>query len=66
MRKIFMEILPVPQIPEEVQKPFSERVDRIIALKKQGKDTAAVEKEIDRLVYGLYGLSEDEIKEVVG
>ncbi len=63
-QKAFIEKLPVPQIPEEEQKPFTERVDRIMALKKQGKDTAAVEKEIDAMVYKIYGLGEDEVAEV--
>ncbi len=59
-----LEKLPIPQIPKGEQKPFTERADQIIALKKQGKDTTAVEKEIDGLVYGLYGLAKEEIKEV--
>jgi hypothetical protein len=29
-------------------------------------DTSALEREIDRLVYGLYGLTEDEIRIVEG
>ncbi len=64
LSKVFFENLPIPQIPKGEQKPFTERADQIIALKKQGKDTTAVEKEIDGLVYGLYGLAKEEIKEV--
>lgn len=43
-------------------------VDRILAAKKANPlaDTIAEEQEIDRLVYDLYGLTEDEIKIVEG
>ena len=43
-------------------------VDRILAAKERDPkaDTTAWEQEIDRLVYELYGLTEDEIKLVEG
>jgi adenine-specific DNA-methyltransferase len=43
-------------------------VDRILAAKERDPkaDTTALEREIDRLVYELYGLTEDEIKIVEG
>ena len=43
-------------------------VDRILSAKKSNPfaDTTALEREIDRLVYDLYGLNEDEIKIVEG
>ena len=54
------------------QLPISEKQDglidkavtEIVSLKKQNPaaDTSALEVEIDQLVYGLYGLSEEEIK----
>ena len=42
--------------------------DRILAAKKANPlaDTTAEEREIDRLVYDLYGLTEDEIAIVEG
>ena len=42
--------------------------DRILAAKKSNPlaDTTAEEREIDRLVYDLYGLTEDEIAIVEG
>ena len=42
--------------------------DRILAVKKSNPlaDTTAEEREIDRLVYDLYGLTEDEIAIVEG
>lgn len=41
---------------------------KITAAKQAGPnaDTAALEREIDRLVYGLYGLTEDEVKIIEG
>ena len=46
------------------QKKIVERVDQIIAIKKPDPlaDINALESEIDRLVYELYGLTEEEIK----
>jgi len=41
-------------------------VDKILADKKAGNDTSALEREIDGLVYGLYGLSEEDILIVEG
>ena len=43
-------------------------MDKILAAKKANPqaDTIKEEAEIDRLVYALYGLSEDEIKTVEG
>ena len=35
-------------------------------IKKAGNDTSALEREIDVLVYGLYGLSDEEILIVEG
>ena len=65
-KKAFLEKLPIPKIPVKQQQPFIKLVDKIIADKKAGKDTSALEREIDKLVYGLYGLSEDEILIVEG
>ncbi|MDQ3022416.1 MAG: hypothetical protein M3R36_17895 [Bacteroidota bacterium] len=39
--------------------------DKILESKKQGKDTTALEEEIDRKVYELYGLTK-EVKIVEG
>jgi len=61
-----LEPLMIPRIPQEKQQPFITRVDRILALKQQGKDTSELEREIDRLVYQLYDLTEEEIAMVEG
>ncbi|WP_288624208.1 hypothetical protein [uncultured Brachyspira sp.] len=41
-------------------------VDRIIEGKKSGIDMRELEEEVDRLVYKLYELSEEEIKIIEG
>ena len=66
LRKVFFEKLPILKIPETEQQPFIELVDKILADKKAGNDTSALEREIDVLVYGLYGLSDEEILIVEG
>ena len=66
LSKIFFELLPIPIISEEEQKPFIELVDIILTKKENGEDTSIEENKIDRMVYELYGLTEDEIKIVEG
>ncbi len=60
--------LPVPQISSEKQKPFITLVDQIFDVKKLDPkiDTSDLEKQLDKLVYELYGLTEEEIKVVEG
>jgi len=60
---IYIEQLPIPNIPEAEQKPFITLVDQILSLKKSDPqdDTSALEAEIDQIVYKLYGLTEEEI-----
>ncbi|MBI2470212.1 MAG: hypothetical protein HYV59_03095 [Planctomycetes bacterium] len=55
--------LPIPKITESAQQPFITLVNQILAAKKQdpNADTSALERQIDQLVYKLYGLTEDEI-----
>jgi type II restriction/modification system DNA methylase subunit YeeA len=62
LSKIFFDKLPIPKISERQQKPFIKLVDKILVNKKSGKDTSALERDIDKLVYKLYELTEDEIK----
>jgi adenine-specific DNA-methyltransferase len=61
LSKIFFENIPVPPLSVEAQKPFIALVDEILIRKENGEDTAGLEAEIDRLVYELYGLTEEEI-----
>ncbi len=62
----YMKQIPIPKIEEKAQKPFVALVDRILELKKEGKDTLTLENEIDSLVYQLYDLTDDEIRIVEG
>jgi type I restriction-modification system DNA methylase subunit len=55
--------IPVQIADKKKQAPLVELVDRILAAKQRDAkiDTSTLEQEIDRVVYGLYGLSEQEI-----
>jgi len=54
---------PIPKITYEQQQPIIALVNQILSAKqeKPDADTAELEREIDGLVYGLYGLTEEEI-----
>ncbi len=58
----------IPKISIDKQQPFIDKVDQILTLKKDNPeaDTTALEREIDFMVYILYGLSEEEIGIVEG
>jgi adenine-specific DNA-methyltransferase len=62
LSKIFFENIPIPPLSESEQKPFVALVEKIIAGKASGEDTTALEREIDLMVYRLYGLSYEEVK----
>jgi hypothetical protein len=49
--------LPIPKISKTAQQPFIKMVDKIFQAKKNGKDTAALEAQIDTMVYQLYDLN---------
>ncbi len=51
-------------MPSAQQKPVERLVERILSAKQQGAsaDVSALEREIDQLVYALYGLTPEEIK----
>ena len=68
VKAFHIEQLPIKKIEEKDQQPFVALVDRILELKKEGKDTEAkdLEKKIDCLVYRLYDLTNDEIDIVEG
>ncbi|GBU23846.1 hypothetical protein R83H12_00465 [Fibrobacteria bacterium R8-3-H12] len=55
----FREFL-IPKIPKENQQPFINLVNQILSAKKKNPaaDTTEMEREIDRLVYGLYGITD--------
>jgi len=60
--------IPIPKYNEDQGAPIIRIVNKIFSLKKfnPATDTSAMEKEIDQLVYELYGLTEEEIKIVEG
>ncbi len=60
--------LPIPKISQEQQQPIIALVDQILTAKKSNPkaDTSELEKEIDKIVYELYGLSEEEIGIIEG
>ncbi|MBU4485838.1 MAG: type II restriction endonuclease, partial [Candidatus Delongbacteria bacterium] len=62
MQKVFIEEIPIIK-PAENEK-ISQAVTKIIDLNKrnQTKEISEIEKEIDKLVYQLYGLTDEEIE----
>jgi hypothetical protein len=56
--------LPIPKVDKDQQRPIIGFVGKILAAKQQnpGTDVSALEREIDQLVYSLYGLTREEIK----
>ena len=60
-KPMFIEQLPVPMIDEDAQVPYIRLVDKILEEKRALNDTQFLESEINRLVYALYHLSEEEI-----
>ena len=60
--------IPIPSATKEQQRPIIDLVDKILVAKNENPqaDTSEMEKEIDRLVYELYGLTEEEVKVVEG
>ncbi len=63
VRKLF-----VPKLSSELQRPIITLVDSILSAKKANPltDTTTEEREIDRLVYDIYGLTEAEINIIEG
>jgi hypothetical protein len=61
VRKPLSEI-PIKCIAPDEQKPFIKLVDRILAAKQRDAkaDTSALERELDMLVYAVYGLTPEE------
>ena len=59
---------PIPLANLKIQDTIINKVERILSVKRNdiSGDTSAIESEIDRLVYQLYGLTEEEIKIVEG
>jgi len=60
----YFEQIPIPEISDEIKSVLSDKVDQLICLKESdpAADMRDLESEIDRLVYELYGLTEEEIR----
>lgn len=68
LQRIYVSKIPIANAEKAEQKQIGSIVDKILTAKKQNPaaDTTKLESEIDRLVYELYGLSEEEIGIVEG
>ncbi len=68
IQKNQLEAIPIPQVNIEKKNEISSVVEKILTTKRghPSADTSALESEINRLVYQIYGLTEDEIKMVEG
>ena len=66
--KVHVERLPVPQITAAEQFPFNRLMGLILSAKEAdpAADTSELEREIDRLVYDLYRLTDEEIAVMEG
>ena len=67
-KKVYLQGMPIPKIPATEQRPFIKLVDGILDAKAADPDVATGEweREIDRLVYELYGLTAAEVGAVEG
>jgi len=65
-KPMYVERIPIRIPSEEERKQIEAVVTDILKLKQQGEDTTILEREIDQLVYELYGLTEEEIAIVKG
>ncbi|MDB9308458.1 N-6 DNA methylase [Aphanizomenon sp. CS-733/32] len=54
--------IPIMLSCENTQNIFIKKAEKIITLKSQGKDTTALEQQIDNMVYKLYELTYEEVK----
>ena len=61
-------MLPIRDLSSRQQEPVAQPAKQIYALKSKNlaADISALEREIDELVYALYGLTPEEIKIVEG
>ena len=64
--KYNLEAMGIPTVNDKTKKQIVKLVDEIIELKKHSQDSSALEGEVDRIVYSLYGLTDEEIKVIEG
>ena len=65
---VMVERIPIPRLSASQQRPIVQLVERILGAKASDAlvDTEAWESELDELVNGLYGLTEEEVAAVEG
>ena len=61
-----LENFPIPEVDKKTEKEIVNLVEKVIEGKKKGIDTRELEEEIDKIVYELYNLNENEIKIIEG
>ncbi|MBN2734796.1 MAG: Eco57I restriction-modification methylase domain-containing protein [Methanomicrobiaceae archaeon] len=59
-KPMFVEKLPVPQIPEKEEQLYNYLIDEMLDLKRQNQPTDKIEKQLEEMVYSVYGLTKDE------
>lgn len=59
--KYNLEEMTIPEVDKKTEKEIINLVEKVIEGKKKGIDTREFEEEIDKIVYGLYNLNENEI-----
>ena len=62
-KKIYVERVPIPRLPPVEQRAILRLVDRILSSRSAAPsdDVSVLEEEIDRMIYGLYGLTRQEV-----
>ena len=67
-KKVYVEAVPIPEVSDARQRPLIRLVEDILATKEAdpNADVTRQEAEIDRLVYTLYGLDEQDVAAVEG
>jgi hypothetical protein len=58
----YIKKLPIPLGSFEIQENISHLVDTVVENKKKALNTKNIERQIDQIVYTIYGLTEEEIK----
>ncbi|WP_300369426.1 TaqI-like C-terminal specificity domain-containing protein [Brachyspira sp.] len=61
-----LEKIPIPEPDKDTENKLVNLVDDIIRLKKQNENTSELEYEIDKIVYSLYNLTDDEVRIIEG
>lgn len=63
-KKYKIELLPIANASKAQENQLTVKVNAILKAKAKGADTAALEREIDDMVYRLYGLTYDEVRTI--